>query len=617
MHLLFSRGLRMQEKFNQYYLRTELAKKYSHSTYLAYPSSQPEHQVVLTVFTSPLFYLPYEREKLLRKAQHIKKLQHQHLTAIMDMGIEQEQPFIVREYLPNQSLRSHLKSIYPHRLQLREALAIVSQVGQCLAYMHEHNIFHGNIKPENILFDANDQAILTDFNLVDRTDAIIRDQSTEEYAFCYMAPEQFAGICNAQSDQYALGCLAYELITGRLPFAALMMGQSNNTQPAPLSQSVADLPSSFETAVLKTMAKDPAERFFDFSLFLEVIQSALFPQPTFPLVRSTYARNNSTTSRPLQSIKALADGSSAKLAMTTSLTKEETDGLLLANLSMKKEEHGSLVITPASSVYGRGEDPTVKIDHSLISSTDMHGPRTLSTIRRRRSAIRLTLLLSVIAILIIPILWLVRMSTPNTSLHITQKMTPMVPVQTATFPMTQPSIQVTTAPTVQPSVQVTNTLNIQSPAQITTTPTAPFSVYTPPSTVLDTPISYEAEASDNTLTGSALVITCPPCSGGERVGSLGVQPSKNVDGSLQFNHVNKNRAGTYTLTIYFTQGDPGNRITYISVNGDSAITCQAASTGSWYTVATVSVTVSLNADNNTIEVFNPSSNAPDIDRIVV
>jgi hypothetical protein len=129
-------------------------------------------------------------------------------------------------------------------------------------------------------------------------------------------------------------------------------------------------------------------------------------------------------------------------------------------------------------------------------------------------------------------------------------------------------------------------------------------------------MSYEAEASDNTLTGSALVISCPPCSGGERVGSIGTEPSKKVNGSLQFNHVSKGLAGTYTLTLYFTQGDPGSRTAYISVNGGSAITCQAASTGSWYTVATVSVTVSLNAGNNTIEVFNPSSNAPDIDRII-
>ena len=80
-------------------------------------------------------------------------------------------------------------------------------------------IVHGNIKPENILFDANDQAVLADFNLVSRKDAIIRDQTSEEYAFCYLAPEQFAGTCDARSDQYALGCLAYELITGRVPFA--------------------------------------------------------------------------------------------------------------------------------------------------------------------------------------------------------------------------------------------------------------------------------------------------------------------------------------------------------------------------------------------------------------
>jgi len=184
----------------------------------------------------------------------------------------------------------------------------LSQVGQALAYAHEHNIFHGNIKPENILFDANDQAVLTDFNLVSRNDALIRDQTAEEYAFCYMAPEQFAGICDARSDQYALGCLAYELITGRVPFAtqslASMMGHHSNTEPAPLSERVADVPPSLEAAVLKALAKDPNERFYDFSLFLEVIQSVLSPSLAFPLIRSTRSRSNNTVSRPAQSAKA-------------------------------------------------------------------------------------------------------------------------------------------------------------------------------------------------------------------------------------------------------------------------------------------------------------------------
>lgn len=308
------RGVDNARKFHQYNLAAELATKYSHTTYLASPTNpqrghgELEHQVVLTVFASSLFHFPHEREKLLLRAQSIKKLQHAHLMPILDMGIEQEQPFVVREYLPKRSLRSRLKKISPDHLELGEALTIVSQVGQALAYTHERGIFHGNVKPENVLFNANDQAVLADFHLVSRNDVLIRDQTAEEYAFCYMAPEQFAGTSDVRSDQYVLGCLAYELITGRLPFAAQslasMMGQPSNVQPALLSESVANLSPSLEAAVLKALAKDPDERFYDFSLFLEVIQSVLSPSPVFPLARSTHARSHRTVSGLAQSAKA-------------------------------------------------------------------------------------------------------------------------------------------------------------------------------------------------------------------------------------------------------------------------------------------------------------------------
>ncbi len=298
----------MQEKFHQYNLTMELAKKYSHSTYLASPintqkgHSEPEHQVVLTVFASSLFHFPHEREELLSKAKRIKQLQHPHLMPILDIGIEQERPFVVREYLLNGSLRDRLKSMSPHRLELRDALTIVLQVGQTLAYAHEHNIFHGNIKPENILFDTNGQAVLTDFNLISRNDAVIRDQTAQEYAFCYMAPEQFAGTCDLRSDQYALGCLAYEMITGHVPFAAQslasMMGHHSSMQPTPLSETVPDLSPSLEVAVLKTLAADPEERFFDFSLFLDVVQSVLLPSPPFPLSRPPHSRRKTALQSP-------------------------------------------------------------------------------------------------------------------------------------------------------------------------------------------------------------------------------------------------------------------------------------------------------------------------------
>src|SRR5260370_33858139 len=126
---------------------------------------------------------------MLRKVQFIKQLQHQHLVPILDIGIEKEQPFVVREYLPNGSLRRRLKKIASGRLELEEALTIVLRVGEALIYIYEHNIVHGNIKPENVLFDANGQIFLTDFLLIARNDAIIRDHSTVEHAFCYTAPE--------------------------------------------------------------------------------------------------------------------------------------------------------------------------------------------------------------------------------------------------------------------------------------------------------------------------------------------------------------------------------------------------------------------------------------------
>src|SRR6266852_1467287 len=132
--LVEEREPHMQETFYQYNLITTLAKKYSHSTYLASPIDDPEQRLVLLAFdTSLSFAFPHESDKILQKAQQIKDLQHPHLLPILDMGIADEQPFVVRDYLPNSSLRDHLKQISPQRLKLREALTIVLQVGEALA----------------------------------------------------------------------------------------------------------------------------------------------------------------------------------------------------------------------------------------------------------------------------------------------------------------------------------------------------------------------------------------------------------------------------------------------------------------------------------------------------
>ncbi len=408
----------MQETFHQYHLITELANKYSHSTYLASPTNpkkghgEHESQMVLTLFTSSLFRSPHEHENLLKKIQCIQDIEHPHVASILDMGIEQEQPFVVREYWLNGSLRSRMKQIAPDHLELADALTITLQVGQALVYAHERNIVHGNIKPENILFDANGQAILADFSLVGSKDALIRDQISQEYAFCYLAPEQFAGVCDSRSDQYALGCLAYELITGHVPFASQgltsMMGLPSNAQPVLLSERVADLPPLLEMAVLKTLARDPSERFFDFSVFLEAIESVLSLPPAFSLSRSPSSEKKRTISHgaPITIIEIHKD----------STRRPATRALALSGLKKRTHRRGSV---------------TVPAKHRVLE---------------------LGLLLSVIMAAICSALWLSGIFMPNTttaSLRIRKNGIQEIATQTMNVPTIQPSVQVMNTPAVQ------------------------------------------------------------------------------------------------------------------------------------------------------------------------
>lgn len=127
--------------------------------------------------------------------------------------------------------------------------------------------------------------------------------------------------------------------------------------------------------------------------------------------------------------------------------------------------------------------------------------------------------------------------------------------------------------------------------------------------------SYEAESSANTLTGTASVIACSACSGGQRVGHLGKQSTG--AGTLTVRNVNATGgAGTYRVTIAFTNGS-ASRSSQISVNGGTAQTVTFGTTGSFATPGNQTVTLTLAAGSNTITFSNSSASAPDVDAITV
>jgi hypothetical protein len=166
-----------------------------------------------------------------------------------------------------------------------------------------------------------------------------------------------------------------------------------------------------------------------------------------------------------------------------------------------------------------------------------------------------------------------------------------------------------------PTPTATGTPSPTATATASSTP-SPTATATPSSTGTPTPtpgscISYEAESSNNTLTGGAVIRNCPTCSGGQRVGFVG-----NNSGTLQFNGVSAVAQGRYSVTISYTNGDPV-RYALLSVNGNSGTPLSFPSTGSFQTVGSIQTTITLNTGNNTLEFYNPivGSWAPDFDRI--
>jgi hypothetical protein len=177
-------------------------------------------------------------------------------------------------YASNGSLYDHLKQREPHPLPIKIALNILLQVGAALQYAHQQNVIHRDLKPANILFDANGDALLADFSVATMLDTSMKYGTAIGTPY-YMAPEQFHGTISKEGDQYALGCIAYQMVTGRLPFDApdfFALGYKHMTEhPVPPTQINLLVPPSIEAAILRAMAKQRTSRFPDVASFLAAL----------------------------------------------------------------------------------------------------------------------------------------------------------------------------------------------------------------------------------------------------------------------------------------------------------------------------------------------------------
>jgi serine/threonine protein kinase len=326
----------MKQHFNQYYLIERLASKPLRSVFLAHRANDASQKVVVKIFDAACLNPDQENERLLQKVTWTKQFKHPHIVPVLDVGIEQGQPYVVSKYQGNGSLRQRLDRLSPQHLNLHEALRIILYVGQALCYAHEHDILHGNIKPENIFFNKQGKILLTDFRLASFINVMKLNYKSDPHTTCYMAPEQFSGSISEKSDQYALACLAYELIAGRAPFSAqgfFSMWAKQSTQHAiPLSDLVPNLPEPIERAVFKGMAKDPSERYDTVAKFLEALDTISL-SPASVSTKTVIAPANSTLiGRGTKSLEVLENQGS----LVTRLSKTSASTRLL-----DRPEHGN------------------------------------------------------------------------------------------------------------------------------------------------------------------------------------------------------------------------------------------------------------------------------------
>jgi eukaryotic-like serine/threonine-protein kinase len=234
-------------------------------------------------------------ERFLREGKAATQIRSAHVVEVFDVGSHDGVPYLIMELLEGRDLAAHLREA--RRMALREVADWMVPIAFAVHAAHEAGVIHRDLKPSNLFLARRGATVsptVVDFG-ISRTGAELeRDLTRSDVLLgtvAYMSPEQTRGGKNAtaQSDQYALGVVLYECVTGLKPFSGttpygLMHAIVSSTPKAP-SAIVPGLPPAFDRLVFRAMHKDPRQRFSD----VRALGVALLPWAS-ETTRSAYAR---------------------------------------------------------------------------------------------------------------------------------------------------------------------------------------------------------------------------------------------------------------------------------------------------------------------------------------
>jgi serine/threonine protein kinase len=270
----------------RYVIEKEIGQGGIGVVYLARDRKLSNHVVVKTLIEQARADSGSEwiEEKFRQEIEVMARINHPGVVGAIDVGaLPGGGVYLVMQYIPGPSLRD---AISAGRIDLARAGALMRQLGQALAAVHEHNVIHRDLKPENILLQqagGAEYAKIIDFGVAkvraEMSDATEAHKTMIAGTPSYIAPEQLQGLPTTASDIYALGVIAYEMLTGRPPITtnnildiARMQREGDFPRPRQLRP---ELPAAAEAVILKALAFDLQHRYGNAREFGDDLANAL------------------------------------------------------------------------------------------------------------------------------------------------------------------------------------------------------------------------------------------------------------------------------------------------------------------------------------------------------
>src|SRR3954464_3024840 len=219
-------------------------------------------------------------ERFRREASSAAGLQHPHVVAIYDRGAWDGTFYIAMEYLEGRTLKRLVQEEAP--LAAPRAIDLTIQILRAARFAHKRGIIHRDLKPHNVIVDAEGRAKVTDFGIARAGASDMTQTGSIMGTAQYLSPEQAQGhAVSAQSDIYSVGIILYEMLTGRVPFegesaVTIALKQVSEHPVAPSQLNPAVTP-ALEAAVMRALAKDPAQRYPDADAFIAALHGEDVP----------------------------------------------------------------------------------------------------------------------------------------------------------------------------------------------------------------------------------------------------------------------------------------------------------------------------------------------------